>query len=211
VTIRCPVTPGGGTRRPGPSARRRGAAPAAWFALPVLAVVASGCDSIGSLFEDTAPPPCPRIAVVPDANTITKFRAGPGRDIIDILYEGKIANVIVTRCEKNSGDSGGAAVSVDLSVWIEARRGAADRDHEADFAYFVAVAQFVPRPEGRAEFTVRIPFEGNRSRVVAADTPVTVNIPLARDARAAEFEIVVGFRLSAEDLEYNRRRHEGAR
>ena len=206
------MIPGAGTPRPGPSdPRHRGAPFGTWFALPILALAAGGCDSIGSLFEEAAPPPCPLIAIVPDAGTITKFRAGPGRDIIDILYEGEIADVIVTRCEEDSGDSGDPELTVDLSVWIEARRGPADRDHQADFAYFVAVAQFLPKPEGRADFTVRVPFEGNRTRVLAADTPVTVLIPLARDASATEFEIVVGFRLSAEELEYNRRRHEGTR
>ena len=207
--MRCAIAPGGGTRKPGPpELGRRGPRFGAWLSLPVLALVAGGCDSIGSLFEDEAPPPCPHIAVVPDASTITKFRAGPGRDIIDILYEGNIADVIVTRCEEESRGPGGAEVTVDLSVWIEARRGPADRDHAAEFEYFVAVAQFVPRPEGRAEFKVRVPFEGNRTRVVAADEPVTVKIPLARDTSATEYEIVVGFRLSAEELEYNRRRRE---
>ena len=95
------MTPGAGTPRPGPSdPRRRGAPFGTWFALPILALAAGGCDSIGSLFEEAAPPPCPLIAIVPDAGTITKFRAGPGRDIIDILYEGEIADVIVTRCER---------------------------------------------------------------------------------------------------------------
>lgn len=201
------MTLGGETRRPGPPDPGRRRAPfGAWFALPVLALVAGGCDTIGSLFEDEAPPPCPRIGVVPDASIVTKFRAGPGRDIIDVLYEGEIADVIVTRCEEGSRDSGDAELAVDLSVWIEARRGPADRDHEADFVYFVAVAQFLPKPEGRAEFAVHVPFEGNRTRVVAADGPVTIKIPVAPDANVTDFEIVIGFRLSAEELEYNRRR-----
>jgi hypothetical protein len=35
---------------------------------------------------------------------------------------------------------------------------------------------------------------------------VTINIPVAPDANVTDFEIVIGFRLSAEELEYNRRR-----
>ncbi|MDP6804266.1 MAG: hypothetical protein QF902_02900 [Rhodospirillales bacterium] len=99
--MRCAIAPSGEACKPGsPKLGRRGARFGAWLSLPVLALVAGGCDSIGSLFEDEAPPPCPRIAVVPDASTITKFRAGPGRDIIDILYEGNIAAAIVSRCEE---------------------------------------------------------------------------------------------------------------
>ncbi|MCH7721637.1 MAG: hypothetical protein IH988_11735 [Planctomycetes bacterium] len=67
----------------------------------LFCLVATGCGLFGG---DDYVPPCPRAVVLADAQSVTEFRPGPGRDLTDILNEGAITD-LAGGCEYN--DDGG--------------------------------------------------------------------------------------------------------
>jgi hypothetical protein len=58
-----------------------------------------------------------------------------------------------------------------------------------------------------------VEFPGNLTRVALRDDdpPVTVDIPLPAGRAATDYQILVGFQLSPDELEYNRRRQNSLR
>jgi len=149
---------------------------------------------------------CPRVSVLPEGATLTKFRSGPGRDIIDIVYQGEIRDVLRS-CEYDiDDDTNAGTVAVDLSLVIGAERGAADRERQAKFTYFVAVTDGEKTVLNKTAFDAKVEFPGNRSRVTLTDAAVNLNIPLKSGQSGLEFEIIVGFQMSREEMEFNRRR-----
>ena len=175
----------------------------------------AGCgayDSVSeSLFGKEKPPACPRVSVLPEAASVTKFLPGPGRDIIDILFQGEVLDV-QRSCEYDiDDDTKVGTLKVELALVFEAERGAADHERKATFQYFVAIPEFFPRPEGRAVFNKQVEFPGNHTRLKVTDDPVTLNIPLKAGQSGSDFQIVIGFQMSREEMEYNRRRRARSR
>lgn len=171
----------------------------------------AGCgvyDSMSeSLFGKEKPLPCPRVSLLPEGASVIKFRPGPGRDIIDIVYQGKILDVLRS-CEYDiDDDTKAGSVAVVVSLVIGAERGAADRQKRADFTYFVAVIDGKRTVLNKNAFNVAFEFPGNRSRVTWTDDDgVNLNIPLKTGQSGSEFEVIVGFQMSREEMEFNRRR-----
>jgi hypothetical protein len=155
--------------------------------------------------EEEPPPPCPRISIRGDAATITKFRPGPGRDLTDVLYEGVVTNVTGRCTYANGGKGANRALSMKVVLVIEAARGPANRDGRAAFSYFVGITDSSRNVLNKERFNVRMLFPGNRTRLVITDDPVTLEIPVKAGQSGRDFTIFVGFQLSREDLEYNRR------
>ena len=173
----------------------------------------AACESVSnmkaSLFGPPGEkPPCPEVSILRDAAALTRYRPGPGRDLTDVVLEANIADVFIS-CEYANKGKVYTNVTATLQVVFEAERGPADRDRVADLTYFVAMPQFYPRPQGRSEFTTRIEFPGNRSKLTVTDVEVVIDIPLSEDRIGADYQIVVGLVLDREQIEENRRRPVG--
>ena len=160
-----------------------------------------------SLFgKDAPPPPCPDVAIVPDAEYVTKFTPGTGRDLIDVAAEARMLD-IVGACEhsfaKNS-DTG--TLLVELQVQMQARRGPGERARRAEFEYFVTLLDRQTRDILQKNiFRVAAEFPGNQTTVQLLDSPVGLTVPLAKDRRGPNYEILVGFQLTPNELEFNRK------
>jgi hypothetical protein len=176
-------------------------------AASALLAVTACADVRQSLFGKDAPqPPCPDVAIVPDAEYVTKFAAGKGRDLIDVVAEARMLD-IVGACEhsfaKNS-DTG--TLLVELQVQMQARRGPGDRARRAEFEYFVTLLDRQTREIlQKNTFKVAADFPGNLTTVQLLDSPVGLTVPLAKDRRGPNYEILVGFQLSPDELEFNRK------
>lgn len=173
--------------------------PAAWFrSLPVLALSAltlAGCGTAG----DTGPRfSCPRVVLVDDADRLTRF-AGQGRDLTDVDFEAEIMQ-LAGSCGEDDG-----VIDVDLQIRIVASRGPADDDRRAPFAYFVAITDADERILARESFETAIEFPGNATRSGILER-VAHRIPLPEGETGAGYAIYVGFELSREEFDYNRRR-----
>ena len=182
--------------------------PAAALAL-LLSLTA--CTAIEDLFGDEYAPPCPEVSVLPEAATVTRFREGPGRDIIDEVFSGAIADVQMG-CEHDiDEDTGEGSLSMAVAMMIEAERGAANRDRRAHYHYFVSLTDPSRKIIAKETFDLPTEFPGNHNRMVITDDPVSLEIPLQKGMTGANFRVVVGFQLTREDMEFNRIRRQGTR
>jgi hypothetical protein len=156
--------------------------------------------SCSSLSKPKEGPPCPQISMLAETSRVTKFRDGPGRDITDIEYEAEIGGY-KGECVYKDDDS----VVITLAVVIDAERGPAAQGNAAEPSYFIAVPAYYPNPAAKSVLPVRIEFPENISKVRFRDEDVTMRIPL-KGKPGTDYEIFLGFQVTAEQLDYNRRR-----
>jgi hypothetical protein len=170
----------------------------AFAALPLLA----GCGGGGSVLRQRPQAPCPRVALLAEAVDFTRYRTGaapnPGALEVDARMTGFQA-----RCDYAPRDAG---LDVTLVVQVAAERGPAATGPAAEVPYMIAVTD---EGEGRvlnkATDTIRVTFVGGDRRSTALGEEMMVRIP-GDVQRAAEKVILLGFQLTPEQLEANRRR-----
>lgn len=171
--------------------------PAGRAAAGALLLALSGC----SLFEDDQRGrPCPDAVILADAKRITVYRDGPGRDLTDILFEGEIDR-IASSCSYSRRE-----LTVTLAADIVAARGPAASSGEVTLPFFVAILDEQRQVVAKQVFDSAIPIPSGRRRAGVREEIEQV-IPLT-DA-APYYEIVVGFQLTPEQLEQNRRGRAG--
>lgn len=171
--------------------------------LPALILAVAGCESL--TFTEPAPP-CPEVAIVGEASQVTKFREGPGRDLIDVSSEGKITGFSGGCNYDFDGDTRDGVLTLEVAVDFNARLGPANLDHKARFNYFISVADADNNIVDKKVFGVEIGFQGNRtqSSYTDNDPPLTMEIPLSAERAGYDLNIYIGFQLSDEELEFNR-------
>jgi len=163
---------------------------------PLIALVVSGC----SLFGTAPQPPCPRVAMVDEARTVTLYREGPGRDLTDVRYEGAITGLSPV-CEYDLEEG---VVTVDLDVRLAFSRGPAADKNVGEFPYFVAIADPKDRVIAKRVFTVAPEFPTGIMRIGVVEQ-LTQEIRYKPAADASAFRIFVGFQLTRAQLEEKRR------
>ena len=150
-------------------------------------------------------PSCPEIRILPEASFITQFRNGPGRDITDIIHESRLVGYSGS-CEFVGDAPNFTAVDVTLRPVMDVSRGPAAGGRAVEIKYFVAVPAFYPRPEGRSEFGVRAIFPENRDNMRLRDEELTIRLPLTGGRTTSDLPVYLGFVLTPEQLEFNRKR-----
>ncbi len=166
------------------------------FSAPLLAAMAAAAFLSAC---NRTPPACPRAIILDDGASVTKFRDGGGRDLTDVVAQAEIVDAAVECDYDRSG------VDVAMQIAIAAARGPADRARMADFEYFVAIADAQRNILAKEVFRVRIAFAENQGRVGTIEQ-IEPRIPLKDRAHGVSYQIVVGFQLTPEELEWNRTR-----
>ena len=162
-----------------------------------LALFSAGC---GTIFKQTPPPECPPIFILKDAASLTRYKSGAGKDITDVLFQGKIVDFRGV-CDYNKERT---EVKIDLKIAFELSRGPANRDRKAAFQYFVAIPRFHPAPQGRKTFSIVAEFVKQAMRI-RIDDEIQMVIPLDSKVRRDEYAAYLGFQLTRQELEDNRR------
>jgi hypothetical protein len=178
-----------------------------------LVLILAGCESAPDLnpWANKHPlPACPRIQLLKDTDTITAYRAGPGRDITDIRFEADLKG-FAGECEYVGKDGVYSAVNVTLKVAFDITRGPAEKGRTIDVAYFVAVPEFYPKPAGRQDFTARVSFPENRNSIRIIDEEVEISIPLSATRKGPGSKIYIGFQLTPDQIEFNRQKRQTPR
>jgi hypothetical protein len=171
----------------------------------VLAGCAAMLSACGFFVKKEPPPgPCARAMILADAEQITYFRDGPGRDILDVSYSGRL-NRVFADCQYDMNKDRTGVMEVRVYVAIDAERGPANSDRIAPYRYFVTLVDANREPVAKNVFDLTAQFPGNVTRMVLTDDTVEMKVPIAAGQSGKDFTILVGFQLSESQLEYNRR------
>jgi hypothetical protein len=188
-------TPSGAALFRRPAARLSGAA-------SVVAVTLAAASLAGCTQPDKFAPACPQLALLRDAADLTRFRPG-GQDITDMVLDARITAVPAACSSLNKN-----TVKATLNVTMEVNRGPAASGAGAALRYFIAVTED-SKVLDEQDYGLSTTFPTNVDRVTVSGQDITLNLPVTPDRSAAAYKIYVGFRLTPEELNYNRGR--GAR
>jgi len=190
--------------RPNAPDRRPSAAtgPRAVALVGALLVLAAACTTP----EQDLPPPCPKASIVEEASRLVRYKEGPGRDLIDIDFQGEIVSLKGECVTKYDEDTDLETVDMTVEMDFRLSRGAANRSRQAAFEYFVAIMDSDGEVMEKQTFAFATEFTANRTTVIDNDKPIELHIPVARDKYGEDYFVYTGFQLSREELEDNRRR-----
>lgn len=142
---------------------------------------------------------CPRVAVLSDLSTLTRFRDGPGRDLTDVQIEAQFSGLAFgCKFDKDS-------VTIEIDVQIEATRGPALAQPKARFEYFAAVTNPAGEIVAKEPFVAEVEFKGNVARLVVADE-LAQRIPLIDRASSPGWSVLLGLQLTEAEAEWARQR-----
>ena len=173
-----------------PESRSRSSLVAHLFACMVL-VAATACES----FTSGTYLNCPMVAFLGGTEHITQFKNGPGRSGIDIAVEADMDNLDAT-CRFST-----ERVELELAFDIVAVRGLDSLATGAEVPFFVAVIGAEGEVLAKTPFVARIPFLGAAPATWTED--LMQEIVLAEGQHPRSFEVLIGFQLSAEQLDFN--------
>lgn len=169
-----------------------------------LSVGLSACDSM-KIWRADKPEPCPRVTVLGNASDLTKFKEGPGRDLIDIVFQAEINNVLSLCTYDVDYDTRIGTIHTQLAAIIAGKRGPADTAHSADVSYFIAVVDANKKVIQKNIFNLKLAFPGNLSQNKVKDEVVDLTIAATNDLDGSDYEIYVGLQLTREEIAYNQR------
>jgi hypothetical protein len=175
--------------------------PLAQAALAAGLLLLSGCgggsqNAAGPQFA----PPCPRPALVRQAEDITRYN-GAGNDMTDMVLDGRITGLRGSCQLADQAEQLDVMVQVDLDL----ARGPAAPGRTLDVAYFVAATEGDQILQKQVQFA-RVAFPPNVDRVRVSGRPVHLRLAVGPNKSGAAYAIRVGFQLTPEELQLNRAR-----
>lgn len=171
------------------------------FLALVLAGSLAGCGTrLAQQLDDTPNAgPCPVAGSIHDAARYVKFQDGEGQLYSNIAYTGEITNVrLFCRYFKET------PLEAEIEVDFAFGKGPAATADEHDYRYFVAVTRRNGKVLAKEYFNTRAEFD--RGLVTGKSELVNrIVIPRADESiSGVNFEVIVGFELTPEQLEFNR-------
>jgi hypothetical protein len=168
----------------------------------------TGCDTLSGLFDNTPRDPvdpgpiCPATAVLSDAATVTKVKAGTSAVRVspgDISLEAEMTQARLV-CHYNRADN---KLTVDLSLPIRATRGPAATATDPLLPFFVAVIDADNNVISKSVYNSQPQLAGRMSNLYNQSVS-DFGVPLAMDKRPYDYELLTGFQLTPDELAYNR-------
>lgn len=162
-------------------------------AVLVMALLVSSCQSEKKLQF------CPGMSSVLDAVVVTQFKPGAPADPNSALYTATISDVSGNCSFDKQGKSSDSSVDVDFT----ATRPVAGAAIEYAVPYFVAVTQST-RIITRTTRSVTISFAEGATTATAEDHIGSVHLVTDGNNKPYDYQILVGFQLTKEQLDYNK-------
>jgi len=171
----------------------------------LIAVFAlSACSAVPSLVPKVLRPvqenegPCPVALVLWDASR--KVQIGTPETYNNVGFTGEILTVR-SLCVYRGADP----IVVDLEIDFAFGRGPAAIGSVADYPYFVSVTRKDRAVIAKESFQLPITFKGDEQIVHHTEKLYSITIPRkTQDTSGANFEIIVGFDLNADELAFAR-------
>ncbi len=162
---------------------------------PVLLLVLTAC---ADLLANGPKKPCPHLSILGDAAQVTYFREGAGRDLRDVRSQARFGTV-VSECKVDQGK-----VVTRTAIEIVADRGPVASETSGRFAFFVALIDPAERILAKEVFATPLEFDRDRRRSGVVEQ-IEQRFTLRSGEQAVQYGILIGFQLSREQLEYNRK------
>jgi hypothetical protein len=139
---------------------------------------------------------CPALAILAQASEVTKIRPG-GQTREDVVLSAEMLPATMA-CDYELGDP---EVSVELSVPITIRRGPAAAEAQS-LSYFVAVVDPNGNVVSKRFFARNVPADAPQVATVTEFVNGT-NIGLAQNRQPFEYQVLLGFQLTADEYVRN--------
>lgn len=165
-----------------------------------LALSLGACGWFGggsSKSADTANVYCPKPLTVADAQRLTRFKAGPGRDPRDIVFEAALV-ASGTTCELSRNQ-----LSVNLIMRISVNAGPSVGAGATQVPYFVRVINNSGGVVQGQEFTADFRLTSGNPRG-ASQEELTLRLPYNQISDLGGYRIAIGLKPTQEELNYNR-------
>ena len=178
-------------------------------AVALFMTVLTACELVDNVnpFSDTksGPPKCPTIKFLKDADEITVYKSGAGKDLRDIIFEAELTG-FKGECEYVGNNGVHTKVILTFQLGLDITRGPAEKTRRVKLSYFVAIPDFFPKPEGKVSFNRVVIFPQERNSITLLDEAIEIVIPLNKNRRGPQTKVLVGFELTKSQLEFNRQR-----
>ena len=164
--------------------------------LALAALVLAGCGS--SAKEQQAASYCPQPLTVQDAQSLTRFKEGAGRDPRDVMFEASLVNA-GTKCQVSRNK-----LEVDVILRISVNAGPSVGTGVTRVPFFVRVIDangtVVQGSDQLADYKLSAASPRGLSQEEMA-----VGLPFSNLADLGGYRIAVGLKPSQQELDYNRR------
>lgn len=160
-------------------------------AIALLAFTATSCQK--NPFQVTESN-CPAVSVVSNVGSITRF-AGAGRNAKDVAFNASITGIHID-CEQ------GERVDMEISFAIVAQRGPAMTGDSATLPYFLILMRDNHRITVKKIYETTIRFKGGADRAAVRET-IVQRFEDSAPARRYDYELLVGFQLTPDEVIYN--------
>lgn len=171
----------------------------AWTGIAAgLGLTLAACTS-GEERERIEALPCPAVAILGDTEKLTVYKDG-GRDITDLVLRAEIDQA-VTQCEYDVDDG---IIYVDIAYRGTAELGPGAETRQLSVPTFIALTE-VNRSVLRKEIRpLNLNFSGGSRRIEFTQTIEETRVPYVAPFDGSAYELLVGFQLTADQLELNR-------
>ncbi|MDR3538483.1 MAG: hypothetical protein P4L71_18450 [Acetobacteraceae bacterium] len=171
-----------------------------WAMAALLGVLSlAGCGPDRSEFA----PPCPTPVFEQTLGDVSRYRPGSdGRDLTDLVVQGRLVSVS-GQCKLTSRKGDSLLVAVRLGMQVT--RGPALQGNAVDLPVFVAVTDGDTILD-KKDYVVHAEFPSNVQMVALAGAPIDMTLPITATKSGAAYQIRIGFQLTPDELEANRRR-----
>jgi hypothetical protein len=137
---------------------------------------------------------CPAVGVIDHLNSITRFN-GKGQTNADVVFDANITN-LEAKCSE------GSSVATEISFSIRAKKGVAFEGQSHVLSYYVVVLRDSHMITHKKVYTTRINFKpGSDTAGVREVLVQTFNN--FEEPRRYDYEVLVGFEVTPEELQFN--------
>lgn len=144
--------------------------------------------------------PCPLMGVLYDSARVVAFNQGGPQRYANINYTGEMQGVRGL-CRYVEADPIAMSIEIDMAFG----RGPASTSDRQTYRYWVAVARRGRAPIAKEYFDVEVRWDRGETVVTRTEEIEQIVIPRANEEISGEnFEILVGFELTPEQLQFNR-------